>query len=107
MRRKLEVFTAPQKAILRRQTKEGGALGDRQLADAFRSELQKLDVWMWGRDNFALLHVNYDDDVLYDSEHAVTGSSNTSVISLIQRHDAINRKLASPSPKGVTSLSHG
>src|ERR1700724_234865 len=72
MRRKLEEIIASQKAMLRRQNKEGGTLGDRQLADAFRSELQKLDVWMRGRDNFPLLHVNYDD-VLYDSKHAVTG----------------------------------
>jgi hypothetical protein len=70
MRRKLEEVIASQKAMLRRQNKEGGALGDRELAQAFQSDLQELDVRMSSQDNFALLYINYDD-VLYDSEHTV------------------------------------
>jgi hypothetical protein len=71
MRRKLEEIVASQKAMLRRQNKEGGALGDQQLAYAFRSDLQKLDLWISGQAHFLLLYLNYDD-VLYDSKLTVS-----------------------------------
>ncbi len=70
MTRRLEEIIASQEAMLRRHDKAGGALSGQQLAHAFKSDLQKLDVWMSGQDNFALLYVSYDD-VLYDSNHTV------------------------------------
>jgi hypothetical protein len=71
MRRKLEEVIASQREMLRRQNKEGGALSDRQLADAFRSDMQKIDLWLSGRENFVTLHVNYDD-VLHEPRRTIT-----------------------------------
>jgi hypothetical protein len=70
MRRNLEEIIASQKAMLRRRNQEGGTLGDQQLAAAFRSELQKIDVWISRQENFKLLNVNYEE-VLYDSKFTI------------------------------------
>jgi hypothetical protein len=71
MNRTLEEVIASQKAMLSRLNKTGGALNDRVLAQAYRSDLQKLDLWISGQCNFTLLYVGYDD-VLNDSERTVT-----------------------------------
>jgi hypothetical protein len=70
MRRKLPEIIASQQAMLRRLNQPGGSLADDQLARAYRSDLQNLDVWLSGQDNFGVIYVDYDD-VVYDSRNTV------------------------------------
>ncbi len=72
MERKLAEVIASQKAMLGRRGTEGSALPDQLLESAFRNDLQKLELWLSGQDNFALHKVNYDD-VLHDPENIVGG----------------------------------
>ena len=59
LRRDLGEVIASQRAMLRRQGKAEVALDDAQLAAVFRTHLQRVDAWLRGQKNFAVLDVDY------------------------------------------------
>src|SRR5262249_16833611 len=60
MKRNLEEVVASQQVMLRRRQKEGGRLNDRQLAESFNQQFQRLDNWIRRQDNFAILYLEYN-----------------------------------------------
>lgn len=63
MQRRLEEVIASQKVMLSRRKTEGSGLNDRQLLDAFRTELAKVSEWMEGQDHMEVMHVDYRDAI--------------------------------------------
>jgi hypothetical protein len=60
MRRKMEEVLASQRKMLERLGKADDKISDEQLAQMFRSQLQKFEAWIKGQPNFALLDVDYN-----------------------------------------------
>jgi hypothetical protein len=63
MKRNLEEVIASQDAMLRRQGKDTGTLGEAEMAQFFRDHLERLQVWLNGQENFASLSVDYNNFV--------------------------------------------
>ena len=63
MKRNLEEVLASQDAMLRRNNKDTGTLDESQVVRMFQDQLQKLEVWLSGRENVASLNVEYNDVV--------------------------------------------
>jgi hypothetical protein len=61
MRRDLEEVLASQRAMLRRQGKEGARLSDDQLAAAFQKQLRQLEEWLSFQPHFTVLFVGHRD----------------------------------------------
>jgi hypothetical protein len=63
MKRNLGEVVASQNAMLRRNNKNTGTLDESQVVRVFQDQLQKLEVWLSGRENFVLLNLDYNDVV--------------------------------------------
>jgi hypothetical protein len=63
MKRNLEEVLASQDAMLRRNNKDTGTLDESQVVRMFQDQLQKVEVWLSGRENVASLNVEYNDVV--------------------------------------------
>ncbi len=63
MKRNLAEVVASQDTMLRRNNKNTGALDESQVVRVFQDQLQKLEVWLSGRENVSLLNVDYNDVV--------------------------------------------
>jgi len=59
--RKLDEVLASQRAMLKRQGKQGAALSDAQLARVFATQVEQCLAWLARQPNFALLKVNYNE----------------------------------------------
>jgi hypothetical protein len=70
MRRKLEEVLASQRKMLERLGKADDKISDAQMAQMFRSQLQKFDAWIKGQPNFAILEVDYNGVVADPAEQA-------------------------------------
>jgi hypothetical protein len=71
MKRNLEEVIASQDAMLQRNNKNTGTLDGSQVVRVFQDQLQKLEVWLGGRENFVLLNVDYNH-VVTDPTSAVS-----------------------------------
>jgi hypothetical protein len=56
----LEEVLASQKIMLQRQGKESDPLSDTKMARLFSTQLEALDAWIQQKENFRVLHVNYN-----------------------------------------------
>jgi hypothetical protein len=63
MRRALDEVLASQRKMLERLGKKDDKITDAQMAQLFRSQLQKFETWIKGQPSFALLEVNYNQMV--------------------------------------------
>jgi hypothetical protein len=60
MRRKMEEVLASQRKMLERLGKADDKVSDQQIAQLFRSQLQKFEAWVQGQPRFQLLDVDYN-----------------------------------------------
>ncbi len=71
MRRDLDEVLASQKKMLHRSGRQGAKIGDRKLADLFRTQLSEFDEWIAAKKNFSILNINYKDMITSPREQCI------------------------------------
>lgn len=69
MRRNLDEVLASQRVMLERSGEAGADVTDEQIANLFRSQLEKFEVWVQSQSNFKILEVNYNDMLADPQRH--------------------------------------
>jgi hypothetical protein len=71
MRRDMDEVLASQKRMLQRSQRQGAKIGDRKLADLFRTQLSEFDEWIASKRNFSILNINYKDMITFPREQCI------------------------------------
>lgn len=70
MRRKMDEILASQKQMLVRSNKPTDAVSDEKLAEMYARHLAKVEAWLEGQPNMAVLYVDYNTMLTSPQEHA-------------------------------------
>lgn len=70
MHRDMKEVLASQKKMLERRGQNGAGLSDSQMIASFESHLERVGVWLRGRKEFEMLHIDYGDTIVNPEKSA-------------------------------------